>query len=102
MGAKVSVLPSKIVQIVNISNSNYYSAWLLCDDGSLWVKANTAAPIFDQVHPPHEPPTQAADLAEALEVLRALWSETEPDSAAGAKAYGAAARVLQKHGVPTT
>lgn len=93
--AQVERLPSKIVQYNNADDV------ALCEDGSVWEYLNIHM-IWRQIHPPHEPPKQAVDLAEALEVLRALWSETEPDSAAGAKAYGAAARVLQKHGVPTT
>lgn len=100
MGAKVSVLPSKIVQIVNIPNSNYYSAWLLCDDGSLWVKANTAAPIFDRVHPPHEPPAHAADLAEALEVVSNLVDWGCVAMAAdieSREAFLAAEELLKKH-----
>ena len=98
MSDKVCRLPSKIVQIVNIPNSNYYSAWLLCEDGSLWVKANTASPIFDRVHPPHEPPTQSADLAEALEVLRRLWTYTEPTSEVSEEAYKDVHDFLEKHG----
>jgi hypothetical protein len=93
---QVEKLPSKIVQYNNTDDV------ALCEDGSVWYyDARPDCKKWTQVHPPHEPPTHAADLAEALEVLRSLWSETEPDSAEGAKAYGAAARVLQKHGVPT-
>ena len=102
MSDKVYRLPSKIVQIVNIPNSNYYSGWLLCEDGSLWVKANTASPIFDRVHPPHEPPTQSNDLAEALEVLRNIIDtdreEANPTGIEIYDAYEAAEALLKKHG----
>lgn len=94
MAEQVERLLSKIVQY----DGNNDCA--LCEDGSLWCH-NYREKIWVQLHPPHEKDTLAWELNEALEVLRALWSETEPDSAAGAKAYGAAARVLQKHGVPT-
>ena len=46
----------------------------LCEDGSVWVQyENRQAPyMWVLASPPHKPPTQAADLAEALEVLRSI------------------------------
>jgi hypothetical protein len=102
MFEEVRRLPSKIVQVDQIPNSSNYVAWILCEDGSLWVK-QPGDGMYCQRHPPHEPPTQAADLAEALEVVRNII-ETDcewycPTEIEIRQAYEAAEALLKKHGI---
>jgi hypothetical protein len=89
MNEEVKRLPSKIVQ--------YGNGCALCEDGSLWCY-NYIEKIWTQQHPPHEPPTQAADLAEALALLRRLWNYTEPISEKSEEAYEDSHDFLKKHG----
>ena len=72
----------------------------LCEDGSVWVQyENRQAPyMWVLVSPPHKPPTQSADLAEALKVLRYLFNSVEPVCEAGWDAYRDAEKFLDKHG----
>jgi hypothetical protein len=85
----VKVLPSKIAQIDGPN--------ALCEDGSVWTYVETGRQ-WAEVHPPHEPPTQSTDLAEALAVLRRLWNGTEPSSKKTEEAYEDAYDFLKKHG----
>ena len=71
MDKRADVLTSKIVQVSDSHNEDHFCSWLLCEDGSLWLY-NANFRDFRQVHPPHKLPTQAADLAEALEILRSI------------------------------
>ena len=91
MSEEVKKLPSKIVQY----DSDNECA--LCDDGSVWCH-NYREKIWKQLHPPHEPPTKSADLAEALAVLRRLWNGTEPSSKKTEEVYEDAHDFLEKHG----
>lgn len=118
------ILPSKVIQIDN--------DLALCADGSVWAinDARTTPYSWVCIHPPHEPPaqagniaamrhdrqltddeikrivnppTQAADLAEALEVLRNII-ETDcelycPTEIEIRQAYEAAEALLKKHGI---
>jgi hypothetical protein len=72
----------------------------LCEDGSVWVQyENRQAPyMWVLVSPPHNPSTQSADLAEALALLRRLWTYTEPTSEVSEEAYKDVHDFLEKHG----
>ena len=89
----LKVLPSKIVQIDGPN--------ALCEDGSVWTYVETGRQ-WAEVHPPHKPPTQAADLAEALAVLRTLAEYACIDHGKNQseclKAFDRAWEVLRKHG----
>lgn len=91
MSVEVERLPSKIVQIDGDQ--------ALCEDGSLWVYYLRK---WRQVHPAHEPPTHAADLAEALEVLRRLENSFWPMSYDAAVLFQDVRLVLKKHGITET
>ena len=91
MSEEVKKLPSKIVQY----DSDNECA--LCDDGSVWCH-NYREKIWKQLHPPHEPPTKSADLAEALAVLRYLFNSVKPVCETGWDAYRDAEKLLEKHG----
>ncbi len=98
MAEQVKRLSSKIVQY------NSTDDVALCEDGSVWYYDNRPdCKTWRQIHPPHEPPTQAADLAEALEVVRNII-ETDcewycPTEIEIRQAYEAAEALLKKHGV---
>jgi hypothetical protein len=94
----VNKLPSKIVQIANSSGA--YDAWALCEDGSVWC-FDLNLRNWTEMHPPHKPPTQAADLAEALEILRRLTDALLPVTKDAAVLIQDARKILNKHGVPT-
>jgi hypothetical protein len=89
----LKVLPSKIVQIDGPN--------ALCEDGSVWTYVETGRQ-WAEVHPPHKPPTQAADLAETLEVLRMLAEYAQIDHGKNQsqclKAFDRAWETLRKHG----
>ena len=94
--AQVERLPSRIVQYYGDNDC------ALCEDGSLWCHSYMEK-MWTQLHPPHKPPTHAADLAEALEVLRNII-ETDcelycPTEIEIRQAYEAADALLKKHGV---
>jgi len=93
---QVKRLSSKIVQYNNTDDV------ALCEDGSVWYyDARPDCKKWTQIHPPHEPPTQAADLAEALAALRNLvdWASVTPGSAEieSREAFEAAKSLLTKH-----
>ena len=107
MRERFLVLSSKPVQISGRR--------VLCEDGSIWkmvdpgpivesdgsLFANTdpgATMEFVLLSPPHKPPTQSADLAEALALLRRLWTYTEPTSEVSEEAYKDVHDFLEKHG----
>jgi hypothetical protein len=90
----ITILPSKIIQINN--------DLALCEDGSVWAinDARTTPYIWVCVHPPHQPPTHAADLEEALDALKKL-NDVDIDDEYGVQQaiFKNADRVLQKHGM---
>jgi hypothetical protein len=98
MSKRVGRLPSKIVQYDDVN------AIALCDDGSIWEYFRQTK-IWAQIHPPHEPPTHAADLAEALKMLRKVLniSDIKKDHTRheSISAFAEAYDLLRKHGVPT-
>jgi hypothetical protein len=53
------------------------------------------------MHPPHEPPTHAGDLAEALEVLRNLMNKSTLRFGCdiSVRAFQRAESLLEKHGI---
>jgi hypothetical protein len=77
MSERVERLPSKIVQYDDYNNV------ALCEDGSVWEYFHMSK-LWAQIHPPHEPPTQSAELEEALSMLRRLangfWPTTDDAS----------------------
>ena len=97
--AQVEKLPSRIVQY------EYFDDVALCEDGSVWYYSGTEK-IWTQIHPPHEPPTHAADLAEALEMLRKVLNNSDIKKNhtrdESIYAFADAYDLLRKHGVPTT
>lgn len=86
-------LPSKIVQYDCAKDV------ALCQDGSVWYYEHTEK-IWLRMHPPHEPPTHAADLAEALDALKKL-NDVDIDDEYGVQQaiFKNADRVLKKHGM---
>jgi hypothetical protein len=95
MNETVNRLTSKIVQY------DYIDEVALCEDGSVWCY-NSHGKMWTQIHPPHEPPTESGDLAEALAVLRMLaeyacidHGKKQPQSL---KAFDRAWETLRKHG----
>ncbi len=109
MAEQVERLPSKIVQVSGDGSEDQSMAYVLCEDGSMWIYQPTHSKYrqthgeYQQVHPPHEPPTQAGDLAEALAALRNLveWASVTPGCAEieSREAFEAAKSLLKKHGV---
>ena len=97
MNKTVNRLTSKIVQVEEKYVQGGHLAWMLCEDGSVWI-CNDGKNEYRQVHPPHEPPAQAADLAEALKALRYLFNSFEPVCETGWDAYRDAEKLLEKHG----
>jgi hypothetical protein len=95
MSERVERLPSKIVQY------DYLDEWALCEDGSVWSYSGHGK-MWTQIHPPHEPPAQSGDLAEALAVLRRIidtdCQEFWPSEIEVREAYEAADALLKKHG----
>lgn len=95
MSERVERLPSKIVQYDDYNNV------ALCEDGSVWEYFRTRK-WWAQIHPPHQPPTQSADLAEALSVLRRLvvhaCVDSGHDAAKSVEAFVDARALLKKHG----
>ena len=93
--AQVERLPSKIVQYNNTDDV------ALCEDGSVWYYYDPEKK-WTQIHPPHEPPKQAADLAEALKVLRMLAEyacfDYGKQHAQCLEAFNRAWETLRKHG----
>ncbi len=67
--AQVERLPSKIVQYNNTDDV------ALCEDGSVWYYYDPEKK-WTQIHPPHKPPAQAADLAEAVSLMWNLLFRT--------------------------
>jgi hypothetical protein len=92
---QVTRLSSRIVSY------NHRRAVALCKDGSIWLY-DKYAEMWTQLHPPHKPPTQSADLAEALAVLRNIidtdCQEYWPSEIEVREAYEAADALLKKHG----
>ena len=76
----------------------------LCEDGSVWLQQdNRQVPYMWVIaSPPHKPPTQAADLAEALKVLRMLAEyacfDYGKNHAQCLEAFNMAWETLKKHG----
>lgn len=66
------ILPSKIKLIAN--------DLALCEDGSIWAihDARTTPYTWVCVCPPYQPPTQDAELKEALDVIESIM--TNPDN----------------------
>ncbi len=121
MAEQVKRLPSKIVQYNNADDV------ALCEDGSVWYYYDREKK-WTQIHPPHQPPTQAgtisamrhdrqltddeiermakpptqaADLAEALEVLRCLMNKAtlRVGCDISVRAFQRAESLLEKHGI---
>jgi hypothetical protein len=65
---QVTRLPSKIVQVEEIDCEHQYVAWMLCEDGSVWIYDDKKS-TYRNVHPPHQPPTQSSDVFEAVDSL---------------------------------
>ena len=86
MRTKVKILPSKVMHL---------DGWnVLCEDGSVWQMSDPNQQVeWTQLHPPHEPPKHAADLAEALDVVCHLVHHPCPD------AFEAAESLLKRHGI---
>ena len=95
MDEEVERLSSKIVSY------NHRAKVALCKDGSVW-SYDKYAKVWTQLHPPHEPPKQAADLAEALSVLRMLAEyacfDYGKNHAQCLEAFNRAWETLKKHG----
>jgi len=96
---QVERLTSKIVQVEEIYCESQYVAWMLCEDGSVWIYDDKKS-TYRNIHPPHEPPAHAADLAEALDALKKL-NDVDIDDEYGVQQaiFKNADRVLQKHGM---
>lgn len=95
MAEQVQRLRSKIVQY------NTADDVALCDDGSVWYyDGRPDCKKWTLIHPPHEPQPQAADLAEALAVLRNIidtdCDEANPTEIEIIEAYAAAEALLTK------
>jgi hypothetical protein len=97
MDKRADVLTSKIVQVSDSHNEDHFCSWLLCEDGSLWLY-NANFRDFRQVHPPHNPSTKAADLAEALSMLRRLANGFWPTSNDASKLFQDVLKFLNQHG----
>jgi hypothetical protein len=79
---QVERLPSKIVQVSGDGSEDQSMAYVLCEDGSMWVYNHWHSEYrqtngeYQQIHPPHKPPTHAADLAEAVSLMWNLLFRT--------------------------
>ena len=99
MSEKVSAIASKIVSASDATGGNGRQAWVVCEDGSMWLYALRDRSWW-QIHPPYEKPTHAADLAEVLDALKKL-NDVDIDDEYGVQQaiFKNADRVLQKHGM---
>jgi hypothetical protein len=95
MAEQVQRLRSKIVQYNTADDA------ALCDDGSVWYyDGRPDCKKWTQIHPPHEPQPQTADLAEALAALRRLvdFQCYGIEDIGCRDLFRAAEAVLRKHG----
>jgi hypothetical protein len=94
-------LHSKIVSVSDATGGEGHKAWVLCEDGSMWLFIRREN-LWVQVHAPHELRTKSSDLAEALKVLRRLAEyaclDFGQDEYASRQAFDDAYSLLNKHG----
>lgn len=90
MSDKTTILPSKVIQIGN--------DLALCEDGSIWAINDDRTTPFTWVCvcPPYQPPTQDAELTEALDVIESIM--TNPDNDFQQTCWRRAWDILKKHG----